>query len=539
MLSVRVPVKRRPSQPTKIDKYLVHCPPTDLNMTASTKSSSLPGHGGVSPTLLDPLAVPPEDLASQLTLLDLPVFRDILPEELQSCAWNKKNKREVAPNIVAFTRRFNHVSFWTVQEILRHEDLKSRTDTMAHFIKVAKKLHELNNLHSEFAVLSALQSAAIYRLSKTWSGLSRHSRQTFDKLVDLFSDRDNWTRLREHMNSTALKHNPCIPYLGLYLTDLMMIDIAHPSTGGLESDHRQIKMNNVLRLISELQQSEYSHLVTIPSIQAYLSDIRYIDELQKFLEDDQFKMSEKLEPNSPLASSSSSKESIRSSKPPGLPPHPDILNGLNLSPAKRAAGSKAGPGKPFVPGHRYNNTISGVKILHPVHRKSKSEGGNIFFSCAGSGLASPEVSCRVSASGRVASCDSLEQEKLTQYSLLDGSLLNEPGLSPPHLPPPPAFSPDSESQVLVVPHSPDEVESTAMASMEPGSQCTFQVSQAVPQTRHEQNYFIGLRTKKNLAEGWEETPSIVLAKILASTLGIKLGLLSAENIEVGYVFTDG
>ena len=521
MLSVRVPVKRRPSHPTKIDKYLVHCPPSDLNMAASTKCSSLPGHGGVSPSpsMLDPLAVPPEDLASQLTLLDLPVFRDILPEELQSCAWNKKNKREVAPNIVAFTRRFNHVSFWTVQEILRHEDLKSRIDTMAHFIKVAKKLHELNNLHSEFAVLSALQSAAIYRLSKTWSGLSRHSRQTFDKLVDLFSDRDNWTRLREHMNSTALKHNPCIPYLGLYLTDLMMIDIAHPSTGGLESDHRQIKMNNVLRLISELQQSEYSALVTIPSIQSYLSDIRYIDELQKFLEDDQFKLSEKLEPNSPLASSASSKESVRSSKPPpGHHPHPDILNGLNLSPAKRAGGSKSGS-RPFVPGHR----------------KSKSEGGNIFFSCAGSGLASPEVGCRVSTGGRVASCDSLEQEKLTQYSLLDGSLLNEPGLSPPHLPPPPAFSPDSESEVLVVPTSPDEVESTAMASMEPGSQCTFQVNPDgvdIKDICFDIIMIIGLRTKKNFAEGWEKTPRLFLAKILASTMGIQPCLLSAENIEV-------
>jgi len=448
----RVAVRRRPSQPTKIEKYYHHTSDYPA-MMSTTKSSSLPGHSGHSPTVLDPLSVPAEDLASQLTLLDLPVFRMILPEELQSCSWNKKNKREITPNIVAFTRRFNHVSFWTVQEILKHEEIKSRTETMAHFIKVAKRLHELNNLHSEFAILSALQSAAIYRLNKTWAGLSRHTKQTFDKLVDLFSDKDNWTRLREHMNNTALKHNPCIPYLGLYLTDLMMVDIAHPSTGGLESDHRKFKMNNILRLLSELQQSSYSHLIPIPAIQSYLSDVKYIDELQKFLEDDQFKLSEKLEPNSPPASSSSSKESIRSTKVVSGHHHQDQLQALNLSPAKRGGVGRS-QNKSFIPGHR----------------KSKSEGGNIFFSCAGSALASPDVaSSRV---GRVASCDSLEQEKVSQYSLLDGSLLEDPNMVPPHLPPPPAFSPESESQQLVIPQSPNELE--PQSEIEPGSQCTFQ-----------------------------------------------------------------
>lgn len=61
--------------------------------------------GVLSPGIL------PEDWAAQLTILDLSIFSQISPEELSSCAWNKKQKLEVAPNVVAFTRQFNHVSY--------------------------------------------------------------------------------------------------------------------------------------------------------------------------------------------------------------------------------------------------------------------------------------------------------------------------------------------------------------------------------------------------------------------------------------------
>ncbi|XP_054706087.1 ras-specific guanine nucleotide-releasing factor RalGPS1-like [Uloborus diversus] len=307
------------------------------------------------------LRVSPEDFASQLTLMDIEIFKEIQPEELSSCSWNKKEKMTYAPHVVAFTQRFNHVSFWTVKEILNGKTPKARADIIAHFIKVAKKLHELNNLHSESAVISALRSAPIFRLSKTWAQLTKKERGTFDKLVDVFSDDNNFEKLRDHMAHLKL---PCIPYLGLFLTDLVFIDIAHPPTQGLDNHQRQMKMNNILRVISDYQRSNYDHLPVLLHIQNYLKSVRYIEELQKFVEDDNFKISLELEPM----------ESAPNLKDLNTQRHlvtedlkiSDNRNTLNVPATLEARSSRS------MPGH-------GSRLV-PTHRRAWSLGTNVMSS---------------------------------------------------------------------------------------------------------------------------------------------------------------
>ncbi|KAJ0183848.1 hypothetical protein K1T71_000271 [Dendrolimus kikuchii] len=324
------------------------------------KTSSLPAASSMlhswDEVVCSALRIAPEEIGNQLTLLDLPCFKAIKPEELTTCGWNKLNKLTVAPNVVAFTKRFNRVSFWTVQEILNGQSPKARAEILTHFIKVAKRLHELNNLHSLFAVISALNSASIYRLSKTWSCLPKKDKQQFDKLAELFGETDNWTALREYLRSISL---PCIPYLGNnVLTDLVYIDIAHPAG----SPHRLAKMTVVLKALERYQTSEYD-ITPLPRVSNYLNSVRYIEELQKFLEDDQYKLSLKLEPISPAGSCSGSKESVKEVVPQGT------YTVYNTSPSH-----KIGSGALSL---KLQSSCHQSKFM-PTHRKCRSLGSNMF-----------------------------------------------------------------------------------------------------------------------------------------------------------------
>ncbi|XP_012576648.1 PREDICTED: ral guanine nucleotide dissociation stimulator [Condylura cristata] len=130
-----------------------------------------------------------------------------------------------------------------VQLNMPGSDLERR----AHLLLAQLECRVLKNFSSLYAILSALQSNSIHRLKKTWEEVSRDSMRIFQKLSEIFSDENNYSLSRELLikegtsKFATLEVNPkraqkrtketgviqgTVPYLGTFLTDLVMLDTA-------------------------------------------------------------------------------------------------------------------------------------------------------------------------------------------------------------------------------------------------------------------------------------------------------------------------
>ncbi|GFY52072.1 hypothetical protein TNIN_469651 [Trichonephila inaurata madagascariensis] len=78
---------------------------------------------------------------------------------------------------------FKHLSEWTVRTILAQSCPKLRARNVSHFINIAANLHQMRNVHSEVAIVSALSSAPIERLKGTWSRVPKSLRRNFSRTL--------------------------------------------------------------------------------------------------------------------------------------------------------------------------------------------------------------------------------------------------------------------------------------------------------------------------------------------------------------------
>ncbi|KAF6079192.1 Ras protein specific guanine nucleotide releasing factor 1 [Phyllostomus discolor] len=232
------------------------------------------------------------EIAEQLTLLDHLVFRKIPYEEFFGQGWMKLEKNERTPYIMKTTKHFNDISNLIASEIIRSEDIGARVSAIEKWVAVADICRCLHNYNAVLEITSSMNRSAIFRLKKTWLKVSKQTKALIDKLQKLVSSEGRFKNLRE-----ALKNcdPPCVPYLGMYLTDLAFIEEGTPNytEDGLVNFSKMRMISHIIREIRQFQQTAYK-IEHQAKVTQYLLD-------QSFVMDEEslYESSLRLEPKLP------------------------------------------------------------------------------------------------------------------------------------------------------------------------------------------------------------------------------------------------
>ncbi|KAK4941323.1 Ras guanine nucleotide exchange factor bud5 [Elasticomyces elasticus] len=228
--------------------------------------------GGAGVSILDFDAL---ELARQITLKTSKLFCSIMPEELLATEWTKRSS-SLAVNVRAMSTLSTDISNLVSDSVLQLEEPKKRAAILKQWIKIANKCFELHNYDTVMAIVCALDSTNIKRMRKTWEAVPQKTKSIFDELCKVVDVSKNYSVLRQRVQSHL---PPCLPFIGVYLTDLTMVDSAFPATRELATDQGKISVINLdkhmstAKIISELQRFQIPYRFTeISELQTWMQD---------------------------------------------------------------------------------------------------------------------------------------------------------------------------------------------------------------------------------------------------------------------------
>jgi hypothetical protein len=172
-------------------------------------------------------------------------------------SWNKPKLKHRSPNVLRTIARFNEISNWVASSILRVEKVRDRTRIMAKLIRIAEYLfRSLNNFNTAMAILAGLNYASVHRLKFTREEMPKHIQQVFNELQAALSSNQSY---KEYRTLLSRANPPCIPYLGVYLTDLTFIEDGNPDyIYGLINFFKRKLVYTVISQVKQYQQAAYN-----------------------------------------------------------------------------------------------------------------------------------------------------------------------------------------------------------------------------------------------------------------------------------------
>lgn len=180
------------------------------------------------------------DMANQLTLLDYQLFCEIQPRDLVQIS----ELGAPLKNAILFS---NQLSMW-VTDLILVDGEKKRAQMLKYWIKTSNLLLDLNNLSSLRTIMGALDSTPICRLSKTWSLVSAKTKLMFDGLRVITDSQRNFIGYRHKLKSVT---GPCIPFLGIVLSDLKFIEDGNKDT---RAEGRLINFDKCMKKFKVVQE---------------------------------------------------------------------------------------------------------------------------------------------------------------------------------------------------------------------------------------------------------------------------------------------
>ncbi|XP_061531316.1 ral guanine nucleotide dissociation stimulator-like 2 isoform X3 [Phycodurus eques] len=193
------------------------------------------------------LGFPSAVVAEQLTRIETDLFVRVVPYDCLGCVWSQRDKKGhegACGSVRATVRQFNRLANAVLASCLGSAALRGqqRAKLLEKWIGVAQACRARKNFSSLYAIVSALQSNPIHRLRRTWQDTDREATRRFEELREIFSDKDNYSQSREllkeegtskcanlddkHTSAWSVGAQGTVPYLGLFLTDLTMLDAA-------------------------------------------------------------------------------------------------------------------------------------------------------------------------------------------------------------------------------------------------------------------------------------------------------------------------
>ncbi|KAF2690866.1 ras guanine-nucleotide exchange protein-like protein [Lentithecium fluviatile CBS 122367] len=217
----------------------------------------------------------PLEMARQFTIIESKLYCSIQPEELLALEWTKKTGSK-AVNVRAMSTLSNDLANLVADTILHSEDPKKRAIIIKQWVKIAVKCLELNNYDSLMAIICSLNSSMVLRLKRTWELVSAKTKARLEELKTITDVGRNYAVLRQRLHNHVA---PCIPFVGIYLTDLTFVDVGNGTTRQLPGESGQDRMSVInfdkhmktAKIIGQLQSFQVPYrLAVVPEMQEWM-----------------------------------------------------------------------------------------------------------------------------------------------------------------------------------------------------------------------------------------------------------------------------